>query len=1035
MSTASKDLLEELRKDEEKILSQSKRNLWQSAQEKEEVWDTTKAHRSTEFTGEQKGEQKEDSVSNPSRRRFLQFMGAATALMTSTACKRRPVDTLVPYVHKPQGVVSGIPVWYASSAANGYGILVKTREGRPIKVEGNPDHPANQGGLDAGIQACLLDLYNPERVKGTLRNGRVSSWKDSDAQIKNMLSDAKPGAVRVLTGSIISPTLQATLSNFVEVHKAHHHVQWPFGNSEMDAYQLASKQRAIPNYRFEKADVVVSFDQDFLGAHPQAVEFTKQFSKRRKIHRGDRNVNRLFVFESNFTLTGVNADHRHAILPSSQLSAIYAVAHLLAQRFPVDAGIKSFLTAYSPDKIAAKIGVQPEAFKEVADALAQARGRSLVLVGSSTADQLPAQLAGIFLNSILQNYGSTLDLANPAITGFEAGDSYESLLKDAVDGKVDVLIVQGANPVFHQVDGEFDRALAKIKNVIVISQEMNETAQKAQFVLGESHFLESWGDSQIRSGSISIQQPVIEPLFDTRSFGEILATWIQVESVDYRKTVQNFWRKNFYSGTSFDSWWNDQLRKGATAVAAKSKPIAAPRVTALSAPSAKSAELELVLYETAHLRSGAQANNAWLQELPDAISKITWSNYVAISPALAKKMGFREDLAVGLKNATQDLMGANGNDVAVVSVGKKSLELAVHVQPGIPENVIAVALGYGRTNAGAIGSNVGKNALVLASLNGRGAVQLSGLAAQISKSSKNYELASTQRAFELQGRDQDILQVATLSDFLKNPKAAKVSEKEESAMSLYDEKEFVYPGHKWGMAIDLNSCTGCQACVVACYSENNISASGEDQIRKGRHMAWLRLDLYYTGTDVNNPDSAEIQPMLCQQCTNAPCETVCPVLATTHSSDGLNDMVYNRCVGTRYCANNCPYKVRRFNYFQYSDKLGGKMELADPLPMALNPDVTVRSRGVMEKCTFCVQRIRRTVDELKDKKEKLKDGTIQTACQQSCPADAIIFGDLNDPESEVSKLSELAQGFRVLEVLNTRPSVTYLPRIRNKGVV
>jgi molybdopterin-containing oxidoreductase family iron-sulfur binding subunit len=390
---------------------------------------------------------------------------------------------------------------------------------------------------------------------------------------------------------------------------------------------------------------------------------------------------------------------------------------------------------------------------------------------------------------------------------------------------------------------------------------------------------------------------------------------------------------------------------------------------------------------------------------------------------VARRFGFREDLT----------LGKNDNDVAKVSVGAKSIELPVHIQPGLPKDVVAIALGYGRSHAGSVGSDVGANALPLARLLEGGRVQRSGISVQISKTSKTYALATTQRHFELQGRDHDILQRATLADFLKDPKAAKEGKKVEKPMSMYSDQEFVYPGHKWGMAIDLNSCTGCQACVVACYSENNISASGEDQVRKGRHMAWMRLDLYYSGADVDQPESAEIQPMLCQQCSSAPCETVCPVLATTHSSDGLNDMVYNRCVGTRYCANNCPYKVRRFNYFNYSESLGGKMDFMDPLPMSLNPDVTVRSRGVMEKCTFCVQRIRRTVDEFQGKKEELKDGTIQTACQQSCPADAIVFGDLNNPESEVSKLSELAQGFKVLEILNTRPSVTYLPRIRNKG--
>ncbi|MDB5039031.1 MAG: 4Fe-4S dicluster protein [Bacteriovoracaceae bacterium] len=1018
------DRIEMIRKDEEKVLTSERRKLWQAPQQDEASWEVIKADRSKEFSPNQKEDSPEshdESLLNPSRRRFLQWMGATTALMTSSACKTRPVDTLVPYVHKPQGFVMGVPVWYASTASNGYGILVKTREGRPIKVEGNSDHPFNRGGLDASTQACLLDLYNPERVKKTLQNQKESSWKETDAAIKGALKSARAGSVRVLTGSIHSPSLRAALDSFLSVYNAKQHITYPFGRDVVsDAHSLGKKDKVSPSFSFDKADVIVSFDEDFLGSHPSAVAFTKDFSKRRKIHHGDTKVNRLFVFESNFTLTGVNADHRYSIAPSDQLSAIYAIAHLVSQKSPTDASVKTFLNDYSSEKISGQIGVSEENLKEVADALLSAKGKAIVLAGGNGPDALAVQSACILLNQMLGSFSNTITLSSSE-KGAASSESYESLLKDAEDGNVDVLIVHGQNPVYHQASGEFDRALSKIKTLIVVSQDLNETASKAQFVLGESHFLESWGDYAFKG--VSIQQPVIEPLFETRSFGEILLSLAQNNAVDYRVFVQNLWKKNYFRGVgSFDAWWSEQLRLGTTASSSHSDQ-SVPKITSLRAPSkSKTDALELVLYETAHLRDGTQASNAWLQELPDAISKVTWSNYVAVSLQLARKIGFREDLT----------LGHHANDVALVKVGDKSLELPVHIQPGLKANVIAIALGYGRTAAGSVGTNVGKNAAIFSRRNDDGSVQLSGIAASISKTGKTYALATTQRHFELQGRDKDILQHATLAEFLKDPKVAKEGEKEEKPLSMYNEQEFVYPGHKWGMSIDLNSCTGCQACVVACYSENNIAVSGEDQIRKGRHMAWLRMDLYYSGAE-DNPDTANIEPMLCQQCTNAPCETVCPVLATTHSSDGLNDMVYNRCVGTRYCANNCPYKVRRFNYFNYSESLGSKIDMIDPLPMSLNPDVTVRSRGVMEKCTFCVQRIRRTVDEVKDKKEKLKDGAIQTACQQSCPADAIVFGDLNDPESQVSKLAATAQSFKVLEVLNTRPSVSYLPRIRNKG--
>jgi molybdopterin-containing oxidoreductase family iron-sulfur binding subunit len=438
--------------------------------------------------------------------------------------------------------------------------------------------------------------------------------------------------------------------------------------------------------------------------------------------------------------------------------------------------------------------------------------------------------------------------------------------------------------------------------------------------------------------------------------------------------------------------------------------------------------LELALIPSINLRDGSSANNPYIQELPDPITKITWDNYVGVSPKFAAKMGLNENLIDG-EAKTKELPSDFGSDLVEVTVNGQSIVLPVFVQTGLDENVVSIQLGYGRTSAGQIGSGVGKNAFVFAASNA-GQTQFRGMSVSLKKVSGRYELASTQKQFDLQGRDSDILQQHSLKDFL----AHSGEHKKHPSADLYNEKEWVYPGHRWGMAIDLNSCTGCNACVVACYTENNVSTVGRDEVIMGRHQAWMRLDLYHSG-DAGNPVSA-FEPMLCQQCANAPCETVCPVLATVHSSDGLNDMSYNRCVGTRYCANNCPYKVRRFNWFQYSDKLANKVTKVDPLPLMINPDVSVRTRGVMEKCTFCVQRIRNGVDEtVQSRMKRVPDGHIKTACQQSCPADAIVFGDLNDPESEVSKLAHAKGGFKVLEILNTKPSVTYLPRIRNRDSV
>ncbi len=1015
------DQIEELRKLEEQILSQERRKIWLNPAELDENFEHIKARRSQEFSKDQKEAKLNLSVN---RRQFLQWMGGASALMAA-GCKRRPVDTLVPYVNKPQNFVAGVPVWYASSAANGYGLLVKTREGRPIKVEGNPDHPVNQGGLDAATQASVFDLYNPERVKASQKSGTAITNKVADSEIKAALKAARPGAVRILTGPIISPTLRSVLDDFSKTFKARLHAFKPLDRTPVEeAYLNVTKQALVPSYRFDKADVLVSFDSDFLGADSRSVENTKQFSKRRKIHHGDTNVNRLFVFESHFTTTGISADHRYSIAPSDQLAVMSGVLKLIAQKSG-NLNIAKTYDAFTPEAVSNVTGIAGDDLKIVADALWASRGKSVVLAGGAGPDALACQQMAIVLNQLLQNYGNAIDIRSSAITGFEGAESYDLLLKDMADGKVDVLIVQGANPGYHQLDSEWSRAAEKVSTLVVISQEFNETTAVAKFVLGESHYLESWGDAQIRQGVISIQQPVIEPLFDTRSFGEILNSLLKESPAEYRLVVQQYWKQSVYSGgAGFESWWQEQLRKGATQTAVKTKSATIGNVVDyLPKPKAlaKNDDIQVVLYQMSHVKDGSQLSNAWILELPDPLSKATWSNFLAISPELARKFGFREDLK----------MGMHENDVAQVKVGSKTIELPVHIQAGLRPNVAAIALGWGRSKAGSVGSNCGKNAYVFGLKNESGVYQFQGQSVEVSKTGKTYGLASTQRHFDLQGRDHDILQTATLADFLKNPEAAKEGAHHIKPQSMYNEKEFVYPGHRWGMAIDLNSCSGCNACVVACYSENNIGIVGEQQVAYGRHLAWLRLDVYYSG-GTENPE-ATVEPMLCQQCANAPCETVCPVLATVHSSDGLNDMSYNRCVGTRYCANNCPYKVRRFNYFQYSDSLGGKLDVQDPMPMALNPDVTVRSRGVMEKCTFCVQRIRKTTDEFKHKKEKLYDGAIKTACQQSCPADAIVFGDLNDPESQVSKISKLEQGFKVLEVLNTRPSVTYLPRIRNKG--
>ncbi len=1030
------DQIEAKRKSEEKLLSSEPRKFWQSYQELNEAEDIRLAVRAKEFSEGQK-ESLQFELPSVTRRRFLQWMGAASALMTGAACKRRETDYLVPYVNKPQGYVMGMPVWYASVAPNGSGILVKTREGKPIKLEGNPEHPLNRGGLDVQTQSLLLDFFNPERIRAPQIKGKPASWAEADQYVKNIVQGSPAGSVRLLTGPVLSPTLKGVIEKFLASTKAKHHFFRPVSDAPvLEALDYATGKSAIPSYRFDKAEVVVSFDSDFLGAHDFAGSYTKGFSSRRKAHRGGREHNQLFVFESQYSITGVAADYRVPVSPSHFAALIFCLTYEVAKKLGAS-DAEAVFGRYAAADVLKEVGVNEGIFANLVKALVDAKGRSIVIADGRCPLSFEVQLATLVLNSMLKNIGSTIDLSGERVSGFDAAESYSDLLKDAEGGKVETLIIAGANPGYQQLSGEFDKALSKIKNLVFIGSELDETAGKAQVVLAESMFLECWSDSSVRRGVFSIQQPVIQPLFTTRSLGEILSAWLGDER-DYSEIVKDFWRKSIFSGNgSFEDWWQGQLKSGVVTVdrlSGGSQPtVQLSKVLNLlkaetlnrKIPSNKSlsnnSKVEIVLYPSLNLRDGARASNAWLQEMPDPISKVTWSNYIAVSPSLAKSLGLREDLQ----------LGHHSNDVVELTVDGKTLSLPAHIQPGLKDNVVTVALGYGRSAAGSVGTMIGKNPLVLASASG--ARVFAGILGTIKKTSETKALATTQRHFELEGRDKDILQTATLSDFLKKKEHGEDHEAhgESKHETIYNPKEFVYPGNKWGMVIDLNSCTGCNACVVACYSENNIGIVGEDQVFKGRHMAWLRLDLYYSGSP--EAPEANFEPMLCQQCESAPCETVCPVLATVHSSDGLNDMIYNRCVGTRYCANNCPYKVRRFNYFQYTDSLGKKIDFQDPLPLMLNPDVTVRSRGVMEKCTFCVQRIRKVADEARDEKRRVQDGAIKTACQQSCPADAIVFGDLNDTNSEVSKLSKGSGNFKILEILNTKPSITYLPRLRNKG--
>lgn len=984
------------------------------------------------------------------RRDFLTIMGASMALSTM-ACARRPVRKIIPHVQKPEGVLPGVPTYYASTCAEtGEGILIKNREGRPIKLEGNPDHPLNKGSLSARAQASLLSLYDPENLKRPVARVRASgaslegNWAEVDRQVVSKLKDAqaKGGKVALLTGISArkSPSLARLMKEFLA----------PFSGSKLASYELLSDeaiamgqlesygQAVVPFYHFERANVVVSFGSDFLGVGPLSTAYQKAWSKKRKIE--EKKLSKLYVVEAMMSLTGANADTRVPVRGGDEVKAALAVAHELIvsqkrTRFASDSSVTSALAPYAAAKVAQELGLRDaRVFAQIANDLFEARGQGIVVAGGTLTQfggGRALQIVVNLLNSALENDGAMVDgskLAQPYVPS--GASALRELVADMNAGKVDVLIIAGTNPMYSAPKSfGFAEAAKKVPFIITFAPAVNETAKISDLVLPESHALESWGDYEAVPGVVSLLQPALAPINESRSLGEALVTWAKKgsfgsgllaqlpateEGQGYHDYVAANVKETLFrqagGGSSFDAFWENSLRKGVIDLHGGSMPSGSSRsfrssaVSALSSVSKSESGLKLALYEKVSMGDGRSANNAWLQEMPDPVTRLTWDNYANVSQELAKKLGLLE------------------NDVVELTVGTTKLELPSHVQPGLHPDSITVAVGYGRSVCGKIGQEAGVDVLPFVGAKGSDPV-FSGQSVSIRKTGRQYRLASTQWHDVTENRP--VINDITLPEFLKNPAAENHTNphlRPKEMRTLWATHQ--YKGHRWGMSIDLTACTGCGACVVACQSENNIPVVGRDQVRNSRHMAWIRIDRYYSGTEAN-PDVV-FQPMICQHCENAPCETVCPVLATVHDDEGLNIMAYNRCVGTRYCQNNCPYKVRRFNFFDHWKSYTGTYN------MVWNPEVTVRTRGVMEKCTFCVQRLHEGKWKAKEKGQKLQDGAIKTACQQTCPTDAIVFGDINDSESLVSKMKKLPRDFRVLEDLNTKPVVSYLSKVRNK---
>ncbi len=991
------------------------------------------------------------------RRDFLKMMGFSVAAASLAACEA-PVRKAIPYVNKPVDVDPSIPNYYASTFSNGgdyCSIVVKTREGRPIKIEGNTLSKITAGGTNAQVEASVLSLYDNYRLRGPKIANENATWEDVDTQIAAKLNEvsAAGGQIRIISNSILSPSTKATIARFKAKYPTTEHIQYDqvsyFGMLKANEASFGSAM--IPSYDLSKSKLIVSIGADFLGTWLSPIEFAKQYSQNRKIDEKNSNMSRHYQFESNLTLTGANADYRTMVRPSQHGLVVAQLYNLIAGKAgntSVSAGI---------DKVAN--------LEKAAEELWANRGNSLVVSGSNDKD---VQILVNGINAMLGNYGSTI-LASNAVNYRQGNDeAMASFIADVEANKIGAVIFYNCNPVYDHPMGE--KLGASIKNIgltISTSSTEDETSSGVNFKTPDHHYLESWNDFEPKSNSYSLSQPAITPLFKSRQAQESLLIWAG-EQTDYFTFVKENWRNWFYAkaenGMDFQSFWDKCLYDGVLDISAgESTSLSfAGDVNAASSSissnyNASNTGFELALYESYALGNGSQANNPLLQELPDPITKAVWDHYATISQKDAAELGVDNDA----EGRTQYIN---------ISAGGLTIKLPALVQPGQAPGTIGIAIGYGRTKVGKVAENLGVNVYPLAKLiNGSLNFDVTS-GVTVAKTDEAHQIAQTQIHQTYMGRG-SVIQESVLSEFKNNPEAGrefpKVTKWEEKVapgtVSLW--KGHDYNNHHWGMAIDLNSCTGCGACIVACNVENNIAMVGKQEVINRREMHWLRIDRYYSSnaTDISDYAALEkasenpevvFQPMLCQHCNNAPCETVCPVAATTHSTEGLNQMTYNRCIGTRYCANNCPYKVRRFNWFKYHDnqqfyEVNPSMN-TDLGRMVLNPDVTVRSRGVMEKCSFCVQRIQAGKLTAKKEKRKLKDGEIITACQSSCTSGAITFGDMNDPDSRITKLLQITRdekrpnspdkqignprAYTVLEDIGVKPNIFYLTKIKNKDI-
>lgn len=1050
----------------------------------------------------------ETTSSTTSRRDFLKVMGFTTTAAVLASCET-PVIKSIPYVVKPEEVTPGIANFYASTFYDGHdyaSVLVKTREGRPIKVDGNELAKGSNGGTSARVQASVLSLYDEARLTGPVAKGAADTWKNVDAAISKQLTDiaAAGKEIAILSSTIISPSTKAVIAEFTSKYPTAKVYQYDSVSYSAlrNANEAVFGKKVLSSYDFSKANVIVGFACDFLGNWLGGnKEFAVQYAENRKVNASKREMSKHYHFESNLSLTGANADERFMIKPSETGKAVVALYNEVAKAVGKSGVGASKTTNEDANK----------AISKIASELVKEKGKSLVVCGLNDTS---VQILINGINEMLENYGKSVDVE--MYSNLKQGDDakFKGLVDDMAAGKVGAIITYNTNPLYTApAKMNFAAAYAKVGLKVAFAQVMDETAQKADYVCPDHNWLESWGDANPKRGQYSLQQPTITPLFaaprfeGTRQAQDSLLKWAGVKT-DYLTYLQAFWQNHIFpiqgKYGSFYDFWAHTLHDGVLKVNVAKAPIAeiAPMpkdssgkpiltgvatviealvsdsmpkmaepktpakeekvvetvvlpvvdysAAASKATAAKSGNWEITVYEKMGLGNGNQSNNPWLMELPDPITKVTWDNYITMHPEDVKAQGFNGMLR-------QDRVAT----LATVTVNGITKELPVFPQPGQAKGTIGIALGYGRVaETLKVANGVGANAFEML-LFVNDTIQNISADVAIANTNKDYDIAATQVHHTIMGREEYLLRETSLKQYKEDPKSnnpkafltTHTGPRPVEEVDLWNAHE--RPGHLWAMAIDLNSCIGCGACVVACTVENNVAVVGKDQVINTREMHWLRIDRYYTSDmtrvkaadekvgamdmylEMENPSNnpkVTFQPMMCQHCNHAPCETVCPVLATSHSTEGVNMMTYNRCIGTRYCANNCPFKVRRFNWYNYTEnpEFSVNPVQGDLGRMVMNPDVTVRCRGVMEKCSMCAQRTQAGKLAAKKAGEPLKDGAIKTACQQSCPTNAIIFGDANDANSEVAKLRADERSYFLLDELGVKPNINYLVKVRNQ---